>query len=68
MLDGHTLPEEAGEVFSRVEPRLAVYAHAARTPGLIPRTRQTYSGPLELAEDLMVIEIGDEITVQRLRE
>ena len=28
-------------------------------------TRKTYSGPLELGEDLMVIEIGDTVTVRR---
>jgi ribonuclease Z len=61
----HTLPEEAGEVFSRVKPRLAVYAHAPISEALIARTRKTYSGPLEGADDLMTIEIGQTITVRR---
>jgi hypothetical protein len=30
-----------------------------------PTTRRTYSGPLELGEDLMVIEVGNEIAVRR---
>lgn len=65
----HTTPEQAGDVFSRVKPRLAVYSHivppSATEQDLIPPTRKTYSGPLELGEDLMVIEIGEKIEVRR---
>jgi len=65
----HTTPEQAGEVFSRVKPRLAVYSHIGRPSAseqdLIPPTRKTYAGPLEVGEDLMVIEVGDEIKVRR---
>jgi ribonuclease Z len=65
----HTTAEQAGEVFSRVKPRLAVYSHIARPSAteqdLIPPTRKTYAGPLEVGEDLMVIEVGDEIKVRR---
>lgn len=65
----HVTPEQAGEVFSRVKPRLAVYSHivlpTATEQDLIPPTRKTYSGPLELGEDLMVIEVGDKIEVRR---
>lgn len=61
----HVSPEQAGEVFSRVKPRLAVYSHAAYTPQLIPKTRKTYAGPLELGEDLMTIEIGEKVEVRR---
>jgi ribonuclease Z len=32
---------------------------------LIPPTRKTYSGPLELGEDLMVIEVGQSIQIRR---
>lgn len=65
----HTTPEQAGEVFDKARPRLAVYSHIAQ-PGaaeseLIPPTRTKYSGRLEVGEDLMVIEVGEEITVQR---
>ena len=31
----------------------------------IPPTRRTYKGPLEVGEDLMAINIGDEVTVNR---
>jgi ribonuclease Z len=65
----HTTAERAGELFSRVKPKLAVYSHIVRPSAteqdLIPLTRRTYAGPLELGEDLMVIEIGDKITVRR---
>ncbi len=66
----HTLPEQAGEVFRRAKPRLAVYTHLlllgnATADDLIPATRQTYDGPLEIGEDLMQIEIGPEIRVKR---
>ena len=65
----HTTPEQAGEVFARVKPRLAVYSHIvmpqATEDELIPPTRKAYSGPLELGEDLMVIEVGEEIHVRR---
>jgi ribonuclease Z len=50
-------------------PRLAVFTHiipvTATANDVVPPTRKTYSGPLEVGEDLMVINIGDEITVQR---
>jgi len=67
VVDHHTTPEQAGTVFSRVKPRLAVYSHIVpgSTTDLIPLTRKTYSGPLEVGEDLMSIEIGDKIEVHR---
>ena len=61
----HTTAEQAGEVFSRVKPRLAVYSHAGESQNIIGRTRTTYSGPLESGDDLMTIDIGDRINVQR---
>jgi ribonuclease Z len=60
----HTTPEQAGEVFSRVKPRLAVYSHAPSSEALITQTRKTYSGPLQGAEDMLSIEIGDTIEVR----
>jgi len=65
----HTTAEQAGEVFTRVKPKLAVYSHiapvTATADDLIPPTRKTYAGPLEVGEDLMVIDIGDTVTVHR---
>ena len=75
ILAHHTSPQEAGRVFSAAKPRLAVYAHisaaggagptAPQPPDYIAATRETYSGPLEFGEDLMTINIGDEVTVER---
>jgi ribonuclease Z len=63
----HTSAELAGTIFTQVKPKLAVYSHIV--PGdstdLIPLTRKTYSGPLEVGEDLMSFEIGQSVTVHR---
>ena len=63
----HSTPEEAGTVFTKVAPKLAVYSHIVPpdVPDVIPHTRKTYSGPLEVGEDLMTIEIGEQVRVQR---
>ena len=72
VLEHHVTPEQAGEVFARTKPRLAVYSHIvlpiATEQDLIPPTRKTYSGPLEVGEDLMVIEVGETIEVRRPHE
>ena len=59
----HTTPEQAGEVFARVRPKLAVYNHlllfgSATAEDLIPATRPRYSGPLLVGQDLLQIDIG----------
>lgn len=63
----HTTAEQAGTVFARVKPKLAVYSHIV--PGdateLVPVTRKTYSGPLEVGEDLMSFEVGEKVEVHR---
>lgn len=63
----HTTPEEAGMVFTKVKPKLAVYSHIVPgdAPNVLPLTRKTYSGPLELGEDLMSMEIGEKVEVHR---
>ena len=69
IIDYHLTPEQAGEVFTRTKPKLAVYSHicmpTALDQELLPPTRRTYAGPLELGEDFMVIEVGDRINVRR---
>ena len=69
ILGHHTTPEQAGEIFAQVKPKLAVYSHivfpSATEQDLIPPTRKTYSGPVVLGEDLMVINVGDTVTIQR---
>jgi ribonuclease Z len=65
----HVTPEQAGRVFARTRPRLAVYSHiihaTATDEDLVPGTRREYSGRLEVGVDLMVITIGDSIDVRR---
>jgi ribonuclease Z len=69
IVDYHTTPEQAGIVFARAKPRLAVYSHIcppiATAQQLLQPTRRAYQGPLELGEDLMVIEVGQTIEVRR---
>ena len=66
----HSTPEQAGEIFSRVKPRLAVYSHIGKgnvsAEELIRRTRKTYQGRLEVGEDLREIDVGKEISVKQL--
>jgi ribonuclease Z len=69
----HTTPEQAGEVFTRVKPKLAVYNHlllfgGATAEDLIPATRKNYSGPLVVGEDLMRIELGEKIEAQQFAQ
>jgi ribonuclease Z len=63
----HTNPEQAGTIFNKVKPKLAVYSHIVPfdAPDLVAHTRKTYPGPLEVGEDLMSIEIGDKVNVHR---
>ncbi|HJY76733.1 MAG TPA: MBL fold metallo-hydrolase [Burkholderiales bacterium] len=69
ILDHHTLPPQAATVFNRTKPRLAVYTHIVqqRTASVSPPTveeivadtRKTYSGPLQVGEDLMSFDITE---------
>ena len=67
----HTTPDQAGEVFARVRPKLAVYNHlllfgSARPEDLIPATRPKYDGRLIVGEDLLQIDIGAEMRTRTL--
>jgi ribonuclease Z len=74
ILDHHTKPEEAGTVFSRVKPKLAVYYHfvllgtpkvpAVTEDEVVAMTRKTYSGPLLIGEDLMAFRLDADRVVQ----
>jgi len=68
ILAHHTLPSQAGEVFARTAPGLAVYSHVGLSKDitedqLIEMTRQTYKGPLVVGADLMSIDILPRISV-----
>ena len=70
----HILPLDAGRVFTQAKPKLAAYTHIVllndkkiRAPtidDIVSETRQTYSGPLQVGEDLMAFDIGASVTVR----
>lgn len=75
ILAHHTSPRECGIVFNLAKPKLAVYSHISRLSTaeipeasleeIVTETRQTYSGALEVGEDLMSFEIDEGVTVHR---
>lgn len=75
VVDHHTSPREAGQVFSLAKPKLAVYSHLvflgndkvprATVDDIVAGTRETYNGPLQVGEDLMSFEIGDTVIVRQ---
>ena len=77
IINHHTSPQEAGRVFAQTKPRMAAFTHlvmlasdTVRAPSveeLIAATRETYSGPLIVGEDLMSFEIDERIAVGALK-
>jgi ribonuclease Z len=67
--DHHTDGLEAGRVFQRVQPKLAVFSHFNVMPSAtLALVRQSYAGPVEFGEDLMTIEVGDTVSVHRFAQ
>ncbi|MHC4718429.1 MAG: guanitoxin biosynthesis MBL fold metallo-hydrolase GntH [Planctomycetota bacterium] len=65
----HTPPPAFGKVMSMCEPRMAIAYHFFNdfdtAPKILEGVRQTYSGPLTLADDMMVWNVTkDRITVR----
>jgi len=64
-LSVHSTPEQVAAIFRETRPRLGVYSH------IIPPELTSdqildvtdYNGPMLVAEDLMTLTIGDEITL-----
>ncbi len=67
ILTVHTPPEDAGILFSAVEPKMAVYNHIIRIgasdEAIEAATRKTYSGPLTIGQDLMTFVVDDEVSI-----
>lgn len=65
----HLSPEEAGAVFAKVQPKLAVYSHSATfgvsDDELVSRTRKTYPGPLVVGADLPSFDITDVVAIKK---
>ena len=67
ILAHHTSPEEAGTVFERVKPKLAVFYHfvllgtpnvpAVTEPEVLALAKRTYAGPMLIGEDRMAFQI-----------
>jgi ribonuclease Z len=67
----HTPPSSCGKLFSRLKPRMAVAYHTFAdfnvAPDTIAAIRETYDGPLTLANDLLVWNIDpDKVRVRRV--
>jgi ribonuclease Z len=71
VLNKLTTPEQAATIFTKTQPRLAVFSHIVKKelPGdagddvIINRTRNAgYEGPLVMGHDRMTIEVGDQVT------
>lgn len=65
----HTAPEAFGKIMSTIEPRMAVAFHFFNDPDTrfltFEGVRSTYSGPLSMADDLMVWNVtSDEVRVR----
>ena len=67
ILARHISPDQAGTLFTKVAPRLAVFTHIVPSPAtaedLVPVARKTYAGPLAVGYDLMTIVIGATVDV-----
>lgn len=69
----HTSPEDAARVFTKTQPKLAVFTHVALLPpnppsreDIIKRTARGYDGWFEMGSDGMQITIADEgLSVER---
>jgi ribonuclease Z len=53
--------EDAGRVFAAARPKLAVVTHYVSDTGLAAAVRTQYDGPVVIARDLTVIEIGSHV-------
>jgi len=69
-IDHHITPHEVGRVFAQTRPKLAMLTHLALLPPapmpmseLIAQIAEEYDGTVLVAEDMMTIELGRNISV-----
>lgn len=69
-LDHHATPRDVGRVFAQTKPKLAMLTHLVLLPPdpmpittLVAEIAAEYDGPVLVAEDLMTIEIGQNVSV-----
>jgi ribonuclease Z len=64
----HTTAEEAGKLFARIRPKLAVFSHivpsVAKESDVLPEAAKYYDGRMVFGADRMTIRIGSEIEVR----
>ena len=64
--DHHTDPLEAGRVFEKAGPKLAVFSHyGGSASAILALVRQNYAGPVEFGEDGMTIDVGETVDIHR---
>ena len=61
----HTTEDQVVEVLAAVQPRLVVFSHAPGTDAFLSRVRSGYAGRVESGDDMMTIDIGADVTIQR---
>ena len=73
-IDHHASPSEVGRVFAQTKPRLAMLTHLALLPpdplpmgDLLEELAAEYDGTVLIAEDLMTIRIGRNISIEPYR-
>lgn len=63
----HTTPEQAGQLFTLVKPKLALFSHIVGPPNcedeILQDTRKAYAGAFEIGHDLMTIDVGESVIV-----
>ncbi len=69
VIEHHTTPTQAGEIFSRINPKLAVFSHVIGGPipgyeaEILDGTRSTYSGRVAVGYDLTRIQVSEEVKI-----
>lgn len=69
-LDHHATPRDVGRVFAKSRPKLGILTHLVLLPpdpmpitSVIAELAEEYDGTVLVAEDMMIIEIGRNVTV-----
>lgn len=70
----HTSAQEAGRLFAKTRPKMAAFTHLVMLgsdtvppptiDALLAATRQAYTGPSTVGEDLISFEIGETVVVR----
>lgn len=73
ILAHHTTAQQASKIFNETKPKLAVYSHIVKIyitneEEIMKQTKEAYSGPLIMGEDLMSFSIDDSIHVNTRKD